>query len=121
TDLPKDVNASSASLQIMAFIEPDLISAVEAEIDRLTAACVAEAMAGPSCPPAVLEYGKPLVDPSTVEWFENVDRKLEVTDGTVRYSIGFTVTADDTTYPVAAVYEGTVTRQEDGTVGYQRP
>lgn len=118
--LPDAINLSSSVVSTTATVAPEIIDAVESQITELTTACVAEAMAGPSCPAAVLEYSKPLIDPSTVEWFQDPNYGIEIADGRVEYSMGFSVRADGEVYPVPAVYEGTVTRDADGAVVYTR-
>ncbi len=119
-EIPADVSATDWTVSTMAMVGSDVTDAVDEQIEGLQAACVAESLAGPSCPASVLEYGHPLADPSSVEWFRDVDHGLVVTDGRVEYSAGFTVRADGKVVPVPAVYTGTVTRDADGTLVYTR-
>lgn len=118
--LPADVDASRSSTSITSFVEQPTIDAVDAEIDRLTEACVAESMAGPSCPAQVLDYDAPLRGSTSVEWFRSADYGIKVTDGNVEYSKGFTVRTEDGVFPEDAVYVGDVTQDADGTVTYTR-
>ncbi|MEN0022212.1 MAG: hypothetical protein AAGC61_02945 [Microbacterium sp.] len=120
SDFPSNATVTHWNLSVSAWVEPDVIEAADAQIDALTDACVAERMAGPSCPPEVLAYGKPLVDPSTVEWFRTPATGPVVSDGRVEYSKGFTVRADGVTYPEPAVYTGTLTKDAEGTVTFTR-
>lgn len=120
SDFPSNATVSHWNLSVSAWVPTDVIAAADAQIDALTAACVAEGMTGPSCPPEVLAYGKPLVDPSTVEWFRAPATAPVISDGRVEYSKGFTVRADGDTYPETAVYTGTLTRDADGAVTFNR-
>ncbi|WP_144875935.1 hypothetical protein [Microbacterium sp. 1.5R] len=120
SDFPSNAAVTHWNLTVSAWVPSDVIAAAEAQIDALTEACVAEGMTGPSCPPEVLTYATPLVDPSTVEWFRTPSMAPVVTDGRVEYSKGFTVRADGATYPEPAVYTGTVTKDADGTVTFTR-
>ncbi|KQQ66876.1 hypothetical protein [Microbacterium sp. Leaf320] len=119
-DLPDRVNVSTANVSVVAYVEADVTDAVDAQIDELMAACVAERLAGPSCPASVVEYDRPLVDPSTVEWLREPGYGVSGTDGVVEYSKGFTLRADGDSYPTPAVYEGTVTRDAAGVVTFTR-
>lgn len=119
-DLPARVNVSTANVSVIAYVETEVTDAVDAQIEELTAACVAEGLAGPSCPASVVEYTKPLVDPSSVEWLREPGYGISSTDGVVEYSKGFTLRADGDSYPGHAVYEGTVTRDADGVVTFTR-
>lgn len=120
SDLPEEVYASGGSMTITSFVQLATLDAVDAEIDRLTEACVAESMAGPSCPAAVLENDAPLRGSTSVEWFGSADYGMKVTDGNVEYSKGFTVRTEDGVFPFDAVYVGDVTQDADGTVTYTR-
>lgn len=118
--LPARVNVSTANVSVIAYVETEITDAADAQIDELLAACVAEGLAGPSCPASVVEYDKPLVDPSSVEWLQESGYGVGSTDGVVEYSKGFTLRADGDPYPAPAVYEGTVTRDADGVVTFTR-
>jgi hypothetical protein len=119
-DLPDRVNVSAANVSVLAYVETDVTDAADAQIEALIAACVAERLAGPSCPASVVEYGKPLLDPSTVQWVPESGYGVGGTDGLVEYSKGFTLIADGDPYPTPAVYEGTVTRDAAGVVTFTR-
>lgn len=118
--LPARVNVSTANVSVLAYVEKDVTDAVDTRIEELKVACVAEGLAGPSCPDSVVEYDKPLVDPSSVQWLREPDYGVSVSDGVVEYSKGFTLRADGDSYPTPAVYEGTVTRDADGVVTFTR-
>ncbi|MFJ4253943.1 hypothetical protein [Microbacterium sp. NPDC090003] len=118
-DLPYDVNVTAASLSSTSSLPSGTSKAVEAEIDLLTEACVAESMAGPSCPPEVLAYDGSLVATSTIHWFPGIGQ-LDISDGVVEYTLPFTVQADGEGFPLTAAYAGTVTADADGNVVFTR-
>lgn len=119
-NLPSGVSATSGNISVSISVPPETIDAVEAQIDELTTACVAEGMTGPSCPPELREYGAPPTDPSSVEWFRSPGYGLEIAEGRVTYSMGFTVNADGEVFPETVVYVGDVTQNDDGTIVYTR-
>ncbi|MFK4761437.1 hypothetical protein ACI3KS_10930 [Microbacterium sp. ZW T5_45] len=120
-DIPDKVSLNIASLSLSVFVGTDIVKPADAEIIELRDACTAELLVGPSCPPALLDVPITVADPSTIEWFgaSNADWS-EVTDGSVAYAKGFTLRFDGNVYPEPVVYEGHITRDDDGTVHFTR-
>lgn len=118
-ELPARVSLNGSMIVVTAPIKPGIIDEVEAQIRQLTDACGQELLLGPSCPPALLDDAATVADPASIEWFRDPNETaLTVGDGEVRYAMGFTVRADDKTFPMPAVYVGTVTRDATGTVAF---
>lgn len=119
SELPENVGVTTSYISVNAYPEASVTTAVEEEITRLTTACTEEELTGPSCPPALREYGGSLVEPSTAEWFQEPDpRGYTIAEGTVHYTQAFSVIVGEEVFSLPAVYEGAVTRAEDGTITY---
>lgn len=121
-DLPDKVHASSSSVSVSAFVTKDVVDPADDEIKRLQDACVAELLIGPSCPDILLEYPYTVDGSEPIEWFRDSvpGYGLEIADGSVGYSAGFNLRVDGKVFPVPVVYEGHITRDDDGTVTFTR-
>lgn len=120
-EIPEKISLNISSLSISAFVGSDVINPADAEIEKLRDACVAELLVGPSCPAVLLETPLTVADPSTIEWFgAGEEDSVEVTDGSVAYAKGYTLRVDGKVFPVPVVYEGHVTRDDDGSIVFTR-
>jgi hypothetical protein len=117
---PESVSALPSSIGVTARFTADVVPGVEAEIERLQAACAAEGLAGPSCPPEIVAESRPVADPASVAWYEQPGAGVAVARGRVEYTASYRVEADDEVLVSTGVYTGTVTRSPAGVVAFTR-